>query len=347
MIRWRNIMKRALKFIIPLLIVACIAAIYFTNRASDEVIMNNGYVNGNTAGNLYNGGLFCEYNDIIYFANPSDGGKLYSMDLNGNNLQKLSEDSATYINADENYIYYIRNNIGGDLDYSFFAFHTNALCRINKDGSNIAILDTEPSMYAALLGNYIYYIHYDQTTASTLYRVRIDGEEQAQVMQDAVYTCNTDGQYFYYNGMSSDGSIHRFDTVTNTSSVIYEGNSFQPIVNDGKDIYYIDGNTDYSIVHTNLDFDNPTIVTSDSVDSYNVHGSTIYYQRYDKDGSALCMVKNDGSEKTVLMEGDFCDIHVTSHFVFFREYHSGDMYYFNRNNPTNIQKFKPAVINKK
>lgn len=337
-------MKKALKFIIPILIVIGIAVLYLLNQNAQKVIMNEGYVNGNTAGNLYNGGLFCENNGVIYFANPSDGGKLYSMDSNGTNLQKLSEDAATYINADDNYIYYIRNNVGGNLDYSFFAFHTNALCRIDKDGDNIAILDTEPSMYAALLGNYIYYIHYDKTEASTLYRVRIDGEEQEQVMKEAVFTCNTDGQYFYYNGMTSDGSIHRFDTVTNTSSVIYEGNSYQPIVNDGTDIYYIDGNTDYSIVHTNLDFDYPTIVTSDSVDSYNVYGSTIYYQRYDEDGSALCMIKNDGSEKTVLMEGDFCDIHVTSYFVFFREYHSGDMYYFNRNTPNQIQRFKPAVI---
>lgn len=339
-------MKRALKIIIPILIIVGIVAITQLNRSSSEVIMNESYVNGNTAGNLYNGGLFCEYNNTIYFANPSDGGKLYCMDSNGDNLQKLSEDAATYINADDNYIYYIRNNIGGDLDYSFFAFHTNALCRINKDGSNITILDTEPSLYAALLGNYIYYIHYDQQTASSLYRVRIDGEEQSKVMNEAVYTCNTDGQYFYYNGMSSDGSIHRFDTATNTSKIVYEGNSFKPIVNNGKDIYYIDGNTDYSIVHTNLDFDNPTIVTNDSVDSYNVHGSTIYYQRYDKNGSALCMVNNDGSGQTVLMEGDFCDIHVTSYFVFFREYHSGDMYYFNRNNPSQIERFKPAVLEK-
>ena len=35
-------------------------------------------MNGSTAGNLYNGGLFCEYDGTVYFSNPSDGGKLYS-----------------------------------------------------------------------------------------------------------------------------------------------------------------------------------------------------------------------------------------------------------------------------
>lgn len=334
------------KIIIAILVILLFGAGIFTTTqlGKNETIMNNGYVNGNTAGNLYNGGLFCEYNDVIFFSNPSDGGKLYSMDSNGYHLKKLADDAATYINADENYVYYIRNNPGDSLNFNFVAFHRNALVRIDHDGDNLVILDTEPSLYASLLGNYIYYIHYDEQNASTLYKVRIDGEEQKQVMDDAVFTCNADGQYFYYNGMHTDGSIHRFDTASDSTTVVYEGNTFQPIVNDGEDVYYIDGNSDYSIVHTNLEFSNPTYITRDSVDAYNVHGSYIYYQRYDKDGSALCMIKNDGTEFMVIKEGDFCDIHVTSYFVFFREYHSGKMYYFPRSNPDDIRVFKPGTL---
>ncbi len=334
------------KVIIAIIAIAVLGLAIFVGiqTAEPETIMNSGYTNGNTAGNLYNGGLFCESNGTIFFSNPSDSGKLYSMDSNGNNLQKLSDDIVTYINADDNYIYYIRNNVGENLEYNFFSFYSNALVRIDRDGDNIVILDTEPCLYAALLGNYIYYIHYDELEASTLYKVRIDGEEQKQVMTDAVYTCNTDGQYFYYNGMIKDGSVHRFDTASDTTTVVYEGNCFQPTVIDGEDLYYIDGDSDYSIIHTNLNYSNPTYLTRDSVDSYNVYGSYIYYQRYDKDGSALCMIKNDGSEFTVLREGDFCDIHVTSYFVFFREYHSGEMYYFERSNPEDIKHFSPGVI---
>lgn len=336
------------KIIIGIIVVLLLGGGIFvaTKLANPDTKMNQGYVNGNTAGNLYNGGLFCEYNGVIFFSNPSDGGKLYSMDSNGNNLKKLSEDVATYINADENYVYYIRNNSGSSLDFNYVAFYRNALVRIDRDGGNTVILDTEPCLYASLIGNYIYYIHYDELEASTLYKVRIDGEEQQQVMSEAVYTCNADGQFFYYNGMSADGSIHRYDTVSDSSTVIYVGNCFKPIVNDGVDVYYIDGDTDCSIVHTNINFDNPTFITTDSVDSYNLYGSYIYYQRYDKDGSALCMIKNDGTDFKVLREGDYCDINVTSYFVFFREYHSGDMYYFSRTNPYVIEKFDPGVLEK-
>ena len=334
------------KIIIGILVIALIGGGVFlsTKLSNPETKMNSGYVNGNTAGNLYNGGFFCEYNGVIFFSNPSDGGKLYSMDSNGKNLKKLTDDVATYINADENYVYYVRNNAGESLDFNFVAFHRNALVRVNHDGKNLVILDTEPCLYASLVGNYIYYIHYDQLEASTLYKVRIDGEEQQQVMSESVFTCNADGQFFYYNGMSSDGSIHRYDTVSDTSTVVYAGNCFQPIVKDGVDVYYIDGDTDCSIVHTNMNFDNPTFITRDSVDAYNVHGSYIYYQRFDKEGSALCMIKNDGTEQMVIQEGDFCDIHVTSYYVFFREYHSGEMYCFARSNPYEIEHFRPGTL---
>lgn len=337
------------KIIIGAIVFLLIGGIAFLNITfgNKETKMNEGYVNGNTAGNLYNGGFFCEHNDTIFFSNPSDGGKLYSMDSNGKNLKKLTDDVATYINADDNYIYYIRNNSGESLDFNFVAFHRNALVRVDHNGNNLVILDTEPSLYASLIGNYIYYIHYDQLEASTLYKVRIDGEEQQQVMSESVYTCNADGQFFYYNGMSADGSIHRYDTVSDSSVIVYSGNCFQPIVKDGVDVYYIDGNTDCSIVHTNMNFDNPTFITRDSVDAYNVHGSYIYYQRFDKDGdSALCVIKNDGTEFQEIRKGDYCDIHVTSYYVFFRDFHTGEMYYFLRTNPYIIEKFNPGKLDK-
>lgn len=337
-------MKKIIIGIIAFLLI--VAAFFFGSKLLNEKTkLNEGYVNGNTAGNLYNGGLFCEYNGVIYFSNPSDNGKLYSMDSDGKNLKKLSDDNAAFINVDDNYIYYVRNISGSDLNFNFVAFHRNALVRIDHDGKNPLILDTEPCMYASLFGNYIYYIHYDKKEASTLYKVRIDGTEQKKVMNEAVYTCNADGQFFYYNGMSSDGSVHRFDTATDTSTIIYAGNSFQPIVKGGEDVYYIDGDTNYSIVHTNINFDNPTYITNDSVDAYNVHGSYIYYQRFDEDGdSALCMIKNDGTEFMELRKGDFCDIHVTTYFVFFRDFHTKEMYYFARSNPHKIEYFHPGAL---
>ena len=38
---------------------------------------------GNTAGNLYNGGYFCEKDGMVYFCNIYDNHSLYSMDTMG------------------------------------------------------------------------------------------------------------------------------------------------------------------------------------------------------------------------------------------------------------------------
>lgn len=338
--------KRYIKplMVIGILAVIAIAVSFFTR---EKVKFNEGYVNGNTAGNLYNGGLFCEYDGTIYFANPNDNNRLYSMDTDGQHLKKLSNDVANYINADDHYVYYVRNNVGDNLDYEFFSFYRNALCRIPKNGGNAAILDTDPCNYASLIGNYIYYLHYDKTDASTLYKVKIDGTDRQQVRKEAIFTCCTEGQYFYYNGNNTSGSIFRFDTANDSSSVIYEGNCYKPTVDEnGTNIYFIDGNQNNALVHTNTQFTAPVPVTEDSIDAYNVYGDYIYYQKYDPNGSGLCVIKSDGTGYQMIMQGDFKNIHVTSDYVFFTEYHTGTVYYFLRISPSNVMRFNPAVIDK-
>ena len=88
---------------------------------------------GNTAGNLYNAGIFCTAADgTIYFANPSDSSKLYSMNSDGSDLTKISDDVATFINADDNYIYYVRNNPVFTEPFSFLTINTDSLCRLDR-----------------------------------------------------------------------------------------------------------------------------------------------------------------------------------------------------------------------
>lgn len=339
-------MKKYIKPLILIGILLIIAIItYFFTR--ERVQFNEGYVNGNTAGNLYNGGMVCESNGKLFFANPNDNNKLYSMDLNGENLKKLSDDVANYINADEHYVYYVRNNVGENLDFEFFSFYRNALCRIPRNGGNATILDTDPCNYATLVGNYIYYLHYDKEDASTLYKVKIDGTERKQVRKEAVYTCATDGQYFYYHGMDKTGSIFRFDTASDSTSVFYEGNCYKPIaLNNGADIYYVDGDANTSLIHLDTKTGKTTVLTKDSIDAYNIYGDYIYYQKYDGDNSGLCRIKTDGTDYQMLKKGDFYNIQLTSKYVFFTDYHTGEWYYSLHSNPETVVEFNPKALKK-
>ena len=90
-------------------------------------------------------------------------------------------------------------------------------------------------MYASLVGNYLYYLHYDTTDATTLYKVKIDGKEKEQVEKQSYFTASTDGQYIYYNGLTDNHNIYEMDTSNDHAKVIYEGNCWMP-VKDGNNL---------------------------------------------------------------------------------------------------------------
>ncbi|MCM1105699.1 MAG: DUF5050 domain-containing protein [Blautia sp.] len=307
---------------------------------------NESYVNGNSAGNLYNGGLFCESSGTVFFANPDDNNRLYSMDLNGDNLKKLCDDKAMFINADSHYVYYVRRN--KDLEttgpMAIFTFNNNSLCRISRTGGRVTVLDPDPCIYASLAGNYIYYLHYDSETATRLYKIGIDGKDKKEISSQYVFTCSTLGQYFYYNGMSTDGCLYEYDTATDRSRMIYDCNCYKPIVTSDNNVYYLDVNKNNALVHTNIQFGNPNTLTTDSIDLYNVYGSYIYYQRYSEDSSALCMVKNDGTDFREIRVGNYSNIHVTSYYIYFTDFRSGETFYTPTANPGEVYSFHPGVI---
>ncbi|MBR4026418.1 MAG: DUF5050 domain-containing protein [Lachnospiraceae bacterium] len=336
-------MKKILKIAIIAILLIAGGVTAYTYITKEDTVFNEDYVNGNTAGNLYNKGMMCESDGIIYFANPNDSNHLYSMNSDGTNLKKITSDTPNYINADDNYIYYVRNNVGEDIDYAFFSFHRNALCRISKETGHITILEETPSSHVSLLGNYLYYLQYTENEASTLHKMRIDGEEKEQVSMEPVYTCAANGPYFYYSGMYTDGSIHEFDTRYDTAFEIYKCNSFMPIVTNDNSVYYLDGLKNNALIRTDMTFSNFTTLTEDSIDSYNVYEDEIYYQKYDGKKSAICMIKTDGTGETVIKEGSFTNIYVTSNYVFFKDYHSKDVYYCKRNDLSNVMHFNPGV----
>jgi hypothetical protein len=249
-----------------------------------------------------------------------------------------------YINADSHYVYYVRNNDRSSSSFGFFSFANNSLCRISRNGNNLTVLDPDPCIYATLIGNYIYYLHYDTETDTTLYKIGIDGEERQQVYSPYIFTCSSLGQYFYSNGTRTDGALYQYDTTTDQMTKIYECNCYKPIVTGDNNVYYMDVNQNNALVHTNIEFDNPVTLSTDSIDLYNVYGSYIYYQRYSEDSPALCMIKNDGSDFQILAEGNYSNINVTSYNIYFTDFKTREVFYTPTNHPGELKPFHPGVI---
>ena len=106
--------RRAKIIVLSILAVILAAAGVYIYSYINRFVYNDPNLAGNTAGNINNGGLFCEYNGYIYFSNPYDDGALYRMNSDCTNARKLSDDHVAYINVDGNHIYYVRNNSGPD-----------------------------------------------------------------------------------------------------------------------------------------------------------------------------------------------------------------------------------------
>lgn len=307
--------------LIFILILTAVSAVFGIHFYLNRTILNKEYVNGNAYCNLYNGGLFCESNGTIFFANPSDHNKLYSMTPNGADVTKLSDDVAAYINADEHYVYYVRNNTSGDTAFSFLNFGNNSLCRINRDGGRVTLLDQDPCLYASLIGNYIYYIHYDKKEASTLYRIKINGKERTQVSRIPYLTCAAKGQYMYFHGEDNDHKLRQLDSATNVISVLHDCVCYEPFIT-GTAAYYMNAKDNYSITKLDLTSKEETTVVFDRVDCYNVYGDYIYYQKNAPDVQGLYRCHTDGSSEELIMKGNFTSIHVTSSYVYFYDYNN-------------------------
>lgn len=320
-------MKKRIPLIIFILFLVSAVGFGIWYYFHSKTKFNDSYVNGNSAGNLYNAGLFCENGGTIFFANPSDEYRLYSMDTDGENLVKLCDDVVSFINADDHYVYYVRNNPRGDTAFSFLSINTNSLCRIDRTGGDtILVLDTEPSMYASLVGDFIYYIRYDKTDTSSLYKVRIDGKMQEQVDKSPYYTCSAAGQYLYYNGLKNDHNIWQLDTASDMESMVYGGNCWMPIAADGSTFYYMDCDNNYKLAKTDIVTGEKVLLGDDRVDSYNVSGNDIFVQRNSPEHPALCRMNADGTGYEVISEGIYTEINTAGGYVYFRDFKTGIMY---------------------
>lgn len=283
---------------------AAVLVLVVSKHMASRVTMNEGYVNGNTGSNLYNNGLICENGDTLYFANPDDGFRLYARNRNGSDLRKLSDDVASFINVDDNYVYYTRNNASDDSQFSFLHIDTNSLCRIKKEGGKVAIIDHDPDIYASLVGNYVYFLHYGKSDATTLYRTRIDGKETEQIDPNPLYPCASSRQYIYYSGVGADRNLYRMDTTTGKRGLVLTCDCWNPVVLGGY-AYYMSPSEGYHLIRADLATQETTTLTTDRVDCFLVDGDTVVYQKNSQSDPALMRISLTTGETSRIVSGNY------------------------------------------
>lgn len=325
--------KKLKSFLIVLGIVCITTCFYFLYRLNTKTLYNKEFVLGNSAGNLYNGGLFCKQEDTIYFSNMNDDGALYSMNTNFSEVKKLHTDKACYINTDENYIYYSRQNWKKKSEIEgVFLSYTYGLYRINKDGKHSKTLSSNPAGCSLLAGNTVYYQDYNKKEGLFLYKVNIDGGNRKLLLKENILPACVWNQSLYF--ATGSGSVNHYiytmDLSTEFVQTWYAGNCYLPITTDNG-IYYISLSDGYAICRMSFDGTEHEILVNEFCSTYNISedGTMLYYQIDGGSNNRIaCMDLISGTQKTIL-EGNYKNIHVIENYVFFRDFNETTTYLLN------------------
>jgi hypothetical protein len=323
-------MKNALKIIIPaVLIIAAIAGGVAWNYAKSVSEVNSDDATGNTAGNLLNGGLFCEYNNKIYFANPYDHNYLYVMDSDCTNAKRLNMDSVASINVYGNYIYYVKNNFTQDKIGTIFRGQLFGVYKTDLEGKNSTSLYNHLSGTISLCGNYLYYQHYDDDTALTLRKVSIDGKEDTLISEYPYSPASINNGLIYFTNTDHKSVISTLNPKNDSITTYYDANSYMVIATDSY-IYYIDVAKNYSLVRLNKSTKTVELLYSSNngkIVNYNLYGNKIFFQLEGDSNPGLYRMNADGTQPEYIATGNLTNIHCTSQYTFFQYYENQGVLY--------------------
>lgn len=330
--------------IFVILLAAVIAGCFIVDAISNRTKLSKAGIMGNTAGNLYNQGLFCDDGERIWFSNLNDQGMLYSMDYSLNDFKIINTDVARYINTDENYVYYSRmNNLKDKAARSIFIFFSNGIFRTNKNGKNLTMLWNKPIGSLLSYDNNLYYQYYNENEKLSIHRLSIDGEKDFELFADDTPAVSLYNSKLYYAGFNKDRNLHSVGIMSGEQAVELEGGFFNPIVAYGE-VYYIDLNDGYSIKHINLDGSSKETLVDDRCSTYNISsdGRYIYYQCDNGHSNGIYRLELSSGTSEKIMDGDYKWINTVQDKCFFVSFDESTTYVYT--NGSGAEMFTAPVL---
>ncbi len=310
--------KRIIKILIVVVVLVLVIGGMVATILMNRFEYNDEDAVGNTAGNLYNGGLFCEEGDYIYFANPNKSNQLYRMDADGDNIEKLHSDKASYINICGDYIYYVRNN-HEDGQQAVFRGNLYGVYRLKKGDSVAKGLYEEIADSLMLTGNKLYFRSYNDEDLIRNRSINIDGSKLTAVSENDYVPLSVYDGYVYYSNVDANHNIVKMDVDNDNTSTLKQGNYYMPIVEDGV-LYYIDVEAGYKLTKEDLSSGKVTVLTEDKCVNYNVHTEygVIYYQcENDETDHRFMRMDLDGNDLTLVDSGACSKIHITKKYTYY------------------------------
>lgn len=331
------------KLIGALVIVAILALVFITYR-SKQTVYNDENVLGNSSGNLFNGGLFCEYENRIYFSNPEDEGRLYVMDADLSNYEKLSSDTATSINVAGKYIIYGRHNDQQkQTNENVFSISKTGLYRIDQNGENLKTLFDSAVNVVNLCGNTVYFQR-NTTSGFGTSMIDIDKSNSDDLTEEPIFPYAIDNGNLYYVGVTENHNIYRINLSSGQKETIYEGNTSYVTFADGY-LYYLDLENSHALTRMNTDGTEKEVLVTEPTSTYNVtpDGNFLYYEVDNGENNGIFRMNLKNGVSKTLMDGNYSNIHTTSVFTFFQSFDNGNYYVVQNDDDSSPVRFIPET----
>jgi hypothetical protein len=181
----------------------------------------------------------------------------------------------------------------------------------------------EKSGMISLCGNYIFYHHYDDQTALTLQKIKIDRKDNTFISETEYNVANVYEQRIYFANETERNRIYYLDTKDDSLHFFYDANAYQ-VDYEGNYMYYIDLSKDYALMRLNTQ----TMVLEQifapndaKVINYNVYGTKVFAQvEGDGNTTGLYRLNIDGTQIEYIAQGNITNVHCTSKYTFFMYY---------------------------
>lgn len=336
-------MKNALKILlITLAALLLLAGLYLISMFLRHIPPNPIGTVGNTAGNLYNGGYFCEDKDgNIYFANFYDNATLYTMNSDETNMRKLSDIKISSLNCGGDYLYFYMPDSITSTGLGFVRKVTG-IYRCKTNGTQISTLSREPAGTILLTDNTLFFQNAPNGKRWNFASMNTTGKDMHILLDNTIIPAACENGIIYYANTKENHFLCSYNTLNNTTQTILKYNVHNPIYENGN-IYFLDIENDYRLCRYNLADGSVTAVTNDRIDFYNITPHGIFYQKSSQNDPALKRINPDGSGEEIIAEGTYHNIHATSQYLYFQKF--GDnitIYHAPLYEPSQISEFIAA-----
>lgn len=283
---------------------------------------------GNTAGNLNNSGLVCEYNGTVYFSNPTDGGALYAMNPDETNLRKLYSMPVRNLLAGGEYLYYFQIGKSSDTSGIGSVTSTHSLNRSDLKGHKSVEITRDVVVSGQLVDNYLYLLT-SGNKKPEFYKIKIDKSDKVHLADYVINPACARDSIIYYNGTTDNHALYQLNTLNDVTTSLWDGNLWNPVL-EGDYVYYMDLSSNYRLCRYSLSQNTVEILTNERVECFNVGSGYVYYQTNDAVAPQLKCMHTDGSNVVTVADGIYNNINLSSQYAYFQEFNVPGSFFHSR-----------------